>query len=308
MSHFSLHVLLPKPSDRHYESLREYVATELDLRLAPFNENLEVAPYQETCSCVGSKARVEAEETARAKIGTIESLRTKFAEKYPELNAVNAFMPPPAGVDPQTHADLIERSQEIWQTEFTGPLRLASKEAFEIHPLKASVDPSCEECEGKGTRESTYNPKSQWDWFALGGRWNGSLVGHDPESDPENWTTCFLCAGTGIRPDGLARFGAEFVKETGCNGCRRTGKQLKYPSEQKSVGNILPVNEFLPRHTKDTSPFALLTPDGEWIERGSMGWWATVSGEKKRDVWAEEVRQVYSKFPDAIIALVDCHI
>jgi hypothetical protein len=37
--------------------------------------------------------------------------------------------------------------------------------------------------------------------------------------------TCELCNGTGTRPDGLSRFGAEWVKNTkGCNGCRGTGQ------------------------------------------------------------------------------------
>jgi len=32
-------------------------------------------------------------------------------------------------------------------------------------------------------------------------------------------------------------------------------------------------------------PFALVLPDGEWAEKGEMGWWGMVSNEKKRTDW-----------------------
>lgn len=52
--------------------------------------------------------------------------------------------------------------------------------------------------------------------------------------------------------------------------------------------------------------FALVTPEGEWIEKGRMGWWACVSDEK--DNWPEIESQVLGKYPDHKVVVVDCHI
>ena len=34
---------------------------------------------------------------------------------------------------------------------------------------------TCDECKGLGTVLSTYNPASKWDWYEIGGRWEGEL-------------------------------------------------------------------------------------------------------------------------------------
>jgi hypothetical protein len=56
------------------------------------------------------------------------------------------------------------------------------------------------------------------------------------------------------------------------------------------------------------STFAVLK-DGEWYERGSMGWWGCVSDEKERDKWYEEFEKLFTDLPaDTRISIVDCHI
>jgi hypothetical protein len=55
-------------------------------------------------------------------------------------------------------------------------------------------------------------------------------------------------------------------------------------------------------------PFAVVH-EGKWYERGKMGWWACVSDEKDRDVWAEEFNALLDKLsPDVWLTVVDCHI
>lgn len=54
--------------------------------------------------------------------------------------------------------------------------------------------------------------------------------------------------------------------------------------------------------------FAVLK-DGEWYERGEMGWWATVSNEKDKDQWNEEFTKLFDALPDdTLLSLYDCHI
>lgn len=55
-------------------------------------------------------------------------------------------------------------------------------------------------------------------------------------------------------------------------------------------------------------PFAVVK-DGEWYERGKMGWFAAVSDEKDKNVWNETVKKLLDETgDDELITFVDCHI
>lgn len=55
-------------------------------------------------------------------------------------------------------------------------------------------------------------------------------------------------------------------------------------------------------------PFAVLH-DGEWHEKGSMGWLGIATDEKATDAWAREFRRLWDSWPDDTrLAIVDCHI
>lgn len=54
--------------------------------------------------------------------------------------------------------------------------------------------------------------------------------------------------------------------------------------------------------------FAVLK-DGEWFERGKMGWWGVVSDEREADAWsAQWMDLVLGLHNDTVLALVDVHI
>lgn len=54
--------------------------------------------------------------------------------------------------------------------------------------------------------------------------------------------------------------------------------------------------------------FAVLK-DGNWHQRGSMGWWGCVSDEKDRNQWTREFSALLDGLPpETWLALVDCHI
>ena len=42
------------------------------------------------------------------------------------------------------------------------------------------IDYKCDECDGNGVAKTVYNPKSKWDWYEEGGRWNNYLFEHMP--------------------------------------------------------------------------------------------------------------------------------
>lgn len=56
-------------------------------------------------------------------------------------------------------------------------------------------------------------------------------------------------------------------------------------------------------------PFAFIDLNGEWHERGEMGYWAFVSNEKKESEWQQEFWNVWNEVDDETwMTLVDCHI
>lgn len=128
----------------------------------------------------------------------------------------------------------------------------------------------------------TYNPDAKWDWYSIGNRWDGYILGKDGEEHNElpfnevDWEKMFAP-----------------VEKT----------YTDFDGEEKS---------YLDTHI----PFCLVTTEGEWYERGEMGWWAVVSNEKPEDEWGEEVKsyvKMISELPEEernaiVVYAVDFHI
>ena len=107
---------------------------------------------------------------------------------------------------------------------------------------------------------STYNPESRWDWYSIGGRWDGFL--HYKDVEP-----------------GLEETNEAYIHEL----------DMDYLLE-----NI---------------PFCFVTEDGEWREKGEMGWWCSVSNEKPEETWKQQFRDyVKSLDPNCLVTVIDFHI
>lgn len=49
--------------------------------------------------------------------------------------------------------------------------------------------------------------------------------------------------------------------------------------------------------------------DGEWYERGKMGWWGIVSDEEDRQEWNNKINELIDGLPDdTLLSVYDCHI
>lgn len=111
---------------------------------------------------------------------------------------------------------------------------------------------------------STYNPNAKWDWYCVGGRWNGFLV-------------------------------------------------LK---ERKEDGSIIEVNEAYFNeidwdYMKEWNriPFCFVDEDGEWYEKGEMGWFAITTNEVDKDTWQETFKEYLNTVEDeCLVTVVDFHI
>jgi len=70
-------------------------------------------------------------------------------------------------------------------------------------------------------------------------------------------------------------------------------------------GDISPrqrlANEFL-----DNIPFAIVTPEGQWLEKGSMGWFGFAHGEK--DDWKDTAISILNEYANCMAVVCDLHI
>lgn len=198
MSHFSVVVLMPAAT--------QDVESELARLLAPYDENIDVAPYHKH---LGNEGRAQMEKH----YGTKDT--ATLVEKMTEWNGAEG------GIDPDMGLYYI----------------------------------------------STYNPASKWDWYRVGGRWDGQMLGLDTMNDGQ----------------GGFNFGKEFstLKRNSC-----------------LIDDMSP----------DFVPFAFVTPDGKWHEKGKMGWWAMTHGEQPQHAWDKEFQKALEKYPQSLAVLVDCHI
>lgn len=302
MSHFLVYVVTPAgaPAEDRIEKA-----------LAPYSENLEVAPHPERCYCVGRVAVEQSEAAAALAHGNWADRRTTFKEKHGDGPTYPRGTPTDAEVEAYHAADAAHNDK--WRAHIA-PALAAEAAGLAAHPLRDAANAECVECKGTGFNESTRNPRGYWDWYSIGGRW-GSLFkdAYDPEKDPRNQETCFLCGGTGKRDDALGSAARKADPEYTCNGCQGRGLKPKWPTQWVDVGgNELPASELLARvnaEPKKFVPFALVDLSGEWRQKGKMGWFACVSGERPRDEWAEEVRGALAACPsDARVTVVDCHV
>lgn len=115
-----------------------------------------------------------------------------------------------------------------------------------------------------GNLLSSYNPDSKWDWYSIGGRWDGFLP----------------------------------LKEKDEEGNRlETDEALFHEIDW----------EYL--FSEKYPPFCYVTPDGEWVEKGEMGWWGVTFDEKPEDSWLEQFKDYLKEVdPNCLVTVVDFHI
>lgn len=138
---------------------------------------------------------------------------------------------------------------------------------------------------GNWEEYSTYNPDSKWDWYDCRGRWSGCLKTKPGEFVNE----CLLSEidWSDFKPEDYE----EEEKEDWL------GKKYK------------PLKEDVKYHfTKSAPPFCLIV-DGQWIEKGEMGWWGMTSNEKAQEDWNKQFFEILDRLPeDSEVYNVDFHI
>ena len=228
MSHFTVYVFS-----------KQYGNDVKDL-LAPYDENKEMSPYVKY---------TKAQAIAKVRKGIEDYKHGLYAEYLadPEGYKKKAY-------DRAFNEERYYQHIDYLENEFPKMLNWTDEECYEDEVQWYRDDDMIDD---DGNLLSTYNPNSKWDWYSVGGRWDGNLVTKDETKCDE-----------------------EYISQIDWN--------------------------------KTPVPFAYITPDGEWHERGTMGWWAIVTDEKNHDDWESEFREAVEKMiredKDIMVTNVDCHI
>lgn len=147
---------------------------------------------------------------------------------------------------------------------------------------------------------TAFSEGSRWDWWEVGGRWDGRMTGDGIGTE----RPCHCVAGEGA---------VATAPSPDCYWCAGKGTVVEWqPNELVPAldRNSCPGREVSPEFV----PYAYVTPDGEWHERGRMGWWGITiededgNGEKDADAWRDEWTRAVGEHSGNLVVLVDCHV
>lgn len=170
------------------------------------------------------------------------------------------------------------------------------------------------------------NPNAKWDWYQIGGRWSQlplketgkeakpftKLKFIDFSVDKEEYKKAerfWEIVVEGNEPKDGEKLPFDITERFG----NVKGDELKpysiYIREYytKTFGN----KETYARINALPHTHALITPDGKWHEKGSVGWFGTCDANNESitayiDFFTQEVNKEENK--DCVFVLVDCHI
>lgn len=151
------------------------------------------------------------------------------------------------------------------------------------------------------------NPNAKWDWWQIGGRYSNWFE----TKDGRKVSDCKV-RDMDRTPDEAAREKAlrfwEIVVE---------GSPMR-PGEEKPFNFYTPSYYLEQYGTKEEyaaeqagdAPWAFITPDGVWHEKGEMGWFAAhdANQDTRRTFNAAWEEAIAATAPDDWVVLVDCHI
>ena len=216
---------------------------------------------------------------------------------------------PPEGLE-QAYEILAKRLSEDVEGFYVYEATLKLIDAPKDIPLKETYpnfSRYLEEYHGLEKNEDTgkygymENPNAKWDWYVLGGRWSGTFTLKDG-------TICDQAPKGEIDFDKMIKS----QREEALENWKETEEMLSKPNDLLTLMAYGREDEdtqesYVERCSRFSS-FAVLK-DGEWFERGSMGWWGSVSDAKADGDWDEELKKLLLDIPDhTLLSSYDCHI
>lgn len=159
----------------------------------------------------------------------------------------------------------------------------------------------------------THNPNAKWDWYDdQGGRWTGAFDENlKPDVERNEFGHAYRVKDYDYgmnqqKYDQAIKFWHEYVLGENPEAHKDCMWKPEYYTMQYGT-----MENYATHSAMDCLPYAFLTPDGEWHEPGTMGWFAcddaTPEGhERQMSEWLQAVKN--PDWQDYHLVWVDCHI
>lgn len=256
MSHFTITVALPGDIAAEPDELFK-ILTET---LAPFDEQLEMPRYVEhTREQLIAKGRQSIEHYKASTYAAYLADPADYAAKCRNPSHLEYLMG--TGDDGGFPAKLEWTDEQVYQNEIRW-----------YEPEDIGTD---------GEVYSISNPKGQWDWWVVGGRWGGA------------WT---------LR-DGID--GRQYPRIPTRESAFGPSDRSRHP-QAVDCARIRDINA-----STFNSTWGYLTLDGDWVEKGRMGWFGMSDADESTDAeirWKKAYLDWIGSMPDSTWVInVDCH-
>jgi hypothetical protein len=348
MSHFTVLVIGPNPEDQ-LKPFDENLKVEFDDKTEEYREEYETKKVDEfycgSSSSWGQQIPKELfEELKKSKVGRILPYEVKKLDPMAYLKRGKKYRGYYAlENNKRCKGDVWFEVEEVTSTThpdedvcFEGkvkirkiapPKQIALKDKYPVYEDYLKDWHGIEDIAKQGY---DYNPKAKWDWYQLGGRWTG-VFKLKPKADgnlgtpslvsskrAENGTADQACKRD-IDFDVMKQEQFEeasqaydkFEAATKANTLKPGEGYWEYGVENigKDANHYVAESreQYLTRNAH-IGTFAVLK-DGEWYEKGEMGWWGCVSDEKDPEEWNNQFNKLLEELPeDTLLSVFDCHI
>ena len=192
---------------------------------------------------------------------------------------------------------------------------------------------------GRYVKYTTYNPKSKWDWYVVGGRWPGSLLhvdGYETDSlllkdldtratvetarqEAEDSWRSYQNRCKDIAPPSMS-WGKTLEKYGGdIDAARRewnshpwivANRMVWDAYEYYCVESENPKQVFIDKAIAQALyPWYAVVIEGKWFSRGDMGWFGMSKDNISKEEWYEQIEALLDHLPpDTLLTTLDCHI
>lgn len=111
-------------------------------------------------------------------------------------------------------------------------------------------------------------------------------------------------------PDDIARAREEYHGQPIIRAIRESeDEDIRWAAFDGLDDLMVPRDQFIQQARDNAISTFAVVKDGQWYERGKMGFWAMVRDEKDRDEWTRQFNELIDGLPDdTILTVVDCHI
>lgn len=247
-------------------------SADIDEIMEPFYEGLEVEPY-----------------VAKTKRQLVKSAREYYKSRYEDFI--------------KKEDEIMEDDNDFYK-EIKNIIQMTDNELYEHE--RAEYNP--EDFDRDGNLISTYNPKSKYDWYEIGGRWSGLLELKEKDKDGNT---------INVNQAKIKDINFEPKSEVYNNAIEFWDNYVE-GKDPSSVGFVLHQPEYFMNKFKtkeayaksqsNFTTFAVITPDGEWNEEGKMLMFGISINED--DDWDANYKERFLNSVDEnlMITIIDCHI